>query len=122
MLPAAVPNWPHGGWFCRAHLFCRAVDSLALTQACYTPPASNCPRATSMFVLPINQDKVPAGKPRATYALIVLNCALWLGPTILGLNSHFIQTYGYRPASPSVLTVFASMFLHVGFLHVAGNM
>lgn len=75
-----------------------------------------------MFILPINQDKLPASNPRATYALIVLNCALWLGPTILGLNSHFIQTYGYRPASPSVLTVFASMFLHVGFFHVAGNM
>jgi len=30
--------------------------------------------------------------------------------------------YGYRPAQPSLLTLFTAMFLHGGWLHLAGNM
>lgn len=34
----------------------------------------------------------------------------------------FVFSFGYRPADPSVLTLFTSMFLHAGFLHLFGNM
>jgi membrane associated rhomboid family serine protease len=34
----------------------------------------------------------------------------------------FIFSHGFKPASPSVTDLFASMFLHAGFLHLAGNM
>jgi membrane associated rhomboid family serine protease len=34
----------------------------------------------------------------------------------------FTFAYGYRPAHPSVLALFTAMFLHSGFLHLAGNM
>jgi membrane associated rhomboid family serine protease len=34
----------------------------------------------------------------------------------------FVFRYGFRPASPSVLTLFTSMFLHGGWLHLIGNM
>lgn len=30
--------------------------------------------------------------------------------------------YGYRPADPSLLTLFTSLFLHGGWLHLGGNM
>jgi len=30
--------------------------------------------------------------------------------------------FGFRPADPSLLSLFTAMFLHGGFLHVAGNM
>ncbi len=30
--------------------------------------------------------------------------------------------YGYRPAEPSLLTMFTAMFLHGGWMHLAGNM
>jgi membrane associated rhomboid family serine protease len=30
--------------------------------------------------------------------------------------------YGYRPADPSLLTMFTAMFLHGGWMHLAGNM
>jgi membrane associated rhomboid family serine protease len=30
--------------------------------------------------------------------------------------------YGYRPASPSIVALFTSLFLHAGFAHLAGNM
>lgn len=34
----------------------------------------------------------------------------------------FIFRYGFRPAAPSLVTLFASLFLHGGWLHLAGNM
>lgn len=34
----------------------------------------------------------------------------------------FVFLHGFRPAAPSVADLFSSMFLHGGFLHLAGNM
>lgn len=34
----------------------------------------------------------------------------------------FVFRHGFRPAEPSLLALFTSMFLHGGFLHLAGNM
>ena len=34
----------------------------------------------------------------------------------------FVYSYGFRPASPQLHTLFSSMFLHGGFMHLAGNM
>lgn len=34
----------------------------------------------------------------------------------------FIYQYGFRPADPSLLTIFTSMFLHGSLLHLGGNM
>ena len=34
----------------------------------------------------------------------------------------FTFTWGFRPAAPGLVPLFASMFLHGGFLHLAGNM
>ncbi len=34
----------------------------------------------------------------------------------------FVYEYGYRPAAGSLQTMFTSMFLHGGFMHLAGNM
>lgn len=34
----------------------------------------------------------------------------------------FVYQHGYRPADGSVATIFSSMFLHGGFMHLAGNM
>ena len=33
-----------------------------------------------------------------------------------------VFNYGYRPASPELVPLFTSMFLHGGFMHLAGNM
>jgi membrane associated rhomboid family serine protease len=33
-----------------------------------------------------------------------------------------VQKYGYKPGKPSLVALLACMFLHGGFLHVAGNM
>ena len=34
----------------------------------------------------------------------------------------FIFRYGYRPAEPSLSSLFTAMFLHAGWMHLAGNM
>lgn len=34
----------------------------------------------------------------------------------------FVFSHGFKPAQPSVVDLFSSMFLHAGFLHLAGNM
>ncbi|SDM37947.1 Membrane associated serine protease, rhomboid family [Geoalkalibacter ferrihydriticus] len=34
----------------------------------------------------------------------------------------FVYQYGFRPADPSLLTLFSSLFLHGGWMHLFGNM
>ncbi len=34
----------------------------------------------------------------------------------------FVFRYGYRPGAPSVTTLFSSLFLHGGWMHLVGNM
>ncbi len=75
-----------------------------------------------MFILPVNRDVRPPRTPWASCGLIALNSVLWVVPALMGINHQLVQTYGYRPGHPSILTLFASMFLHSGLLHVAGNM
>ena len=38
------------------------------------------------------------------------------------LNDLLLFKYGYKPASPDVVSLFSSLFLHGGFMHLAGNM
>ncbi len=40
----------------------------------------------------------------------------------LSAYQAFVYQYGFRPADPSVLTLFTSMFLHGNLLHLGGNM
>src|ERR1019366_6054914 len=75
-----------------------------------------------MFFLPINRDRPPEHTPYVTWSLIVANSAIWIVLTFSGLNNQVIQEYGLRPAHWTVATLLAHMFLHVGLLHVAGNM
>ncbi len=34
----------------------------------------------------------------------------------------FVFQWGFRPADPGIISLFSAMFLHGGFMHVAGNM
>ncbi|MFH1130397.1 MAG: rhomboid family intramembrane serine protease [Pseudomonadota bacterium] len=40
----------------------------------------------------------------------------------LSAYDSFLVRWGYRPSDPSILTLFTSMFLHGGWLHLIGNM
>ena len=63
--------------------------------------------------------------PFATYTIIGINSLVFiyqyliLPPESLG---HIISTYALTPAAPSVITVFTSMFMHGGLMHIIFNM
>jgi len=64
--------------------------------------------------------------PLVTYALIALNVLLFL--IELSGGDAFIEKWAFVPsrflANPSVdfLTIFTSMFMHAGWVHLGGNM
>ena len=79
-----------------------------------------------MFFLPI-RDHNPSGKtPFVTYALIAANILIFLSYQGLAPDSRALAalffSYGLIPADASVITAITSMFLHGGWLHLAGNM
>jgi membrane associated rhomboid family serine protease len=70
------------------------------------------------------RDVIPSRTtPYVTIALVVLNSLIFLYQWSLGDQGNaFVETFGLIPAYFSWGTVFTSMFLHGGILHVAGNM
>jgi len=78
-------------------------------------------------VLPIgDDDSARRSVPLVTYALIVVNVLFFF--VELSGGDPFIMRWAFVPsrfmASPfgDVLTVFSSMFMHAGWLHLGGNM
>jgi membrane associated rhomboid family serine protease len=70
------------------------------------------------------RDVIPSRTtPVVTIAIIVVNALVFLYEFSLGPDvNQFIIAYGLIPAAFSWATLLTSMFLHGGFLHVAGNM
>ena len=61
--------------------------------------------------------------PFVTILLIAINVLVFLFQLSLGKGvEDFVRTWGVVPASFSIASLFTSMFLHGGILHVAGNM
>jgi membrane associated rhomboid family serine protease len=111
------------------------------------------------MILPLGDAPNPKGVPFVTYAIIAINCAVYVlvtlplslvrpdpgdpalleylraigpmmppGTSVRDLLTQatqydlFVFENGYRPVDPSVTSLFASMFLHGGFMHLFGNM
>jgi membrane associated rhomboid family serine protease len=79
------------------------------------------------IMLPIGDDNSARRiAPLVTYALIVLNVLFFF--VELAGGDAFIQTWAFVPsrflANPAVdfLTLFTSLFMHAGWLHLGGNM
>ncbi len=75
------------------------------------------------------RDHNPSGRtPFVTYALMAINIVVFLSYVDMGDRalSYFYWDYALIPAKVSagegITGVFTSMFLHGGFLHLAGNM
>ena len=70
------------------------------------------------------RDVIPSRTtPYVTIGIITLNALAFLYELSLGpLVNTLVTVFGLVPADFSWTTVFTSMFLHGGFLHVAGNM
>lgn len=89
-----------------------------------------------MFI-PIKDDAPTYRKPYVTIGLIVLNSLVFLYSYSLGFEGFQIFTvqYGFIPyeiihmheltpqySSPIIFTIFSSMFMHGGWMHLIGNM
>ena len=86
-------------------------------------------------MIPIYDDNPALGKPILVVGLIVLCVIIWFWQSGLGYqaNNQMIISYGLTPAAflgkmeqagplISIFTLFTSMFMHGGFMHLAGNM
>ncbi len=74
-------------------------------------------------VIPL-RDTIPSSRvPVVNYTIIAANVAVFLHEATLGPRSEaFLFTYGLVPREFMVTTLFTSMFVHAGWLHVLGNM
>jgi membrane associated rhomboid family serine protease len=74
-------------------------------------------------VIPL-RDVIPSRTtPYVTISLVMINILVFLYQFSLGpYVNEFVLTFGLVPAYFSWINVLTSMFLHGGFLHVAGNM
>jgi len=79
-------------------------------------------------MIPLKDDNPHISRPVVTYALIAINVLVFLRQITLapGLIEEFVFTWGAVPAritqGQQLQTIFTSMFLHGGFMHLAGNM
>jgi len=87
-------------------------------------------------LLPLKDDIPSEGFPYVTAGLILLNALIFILPVSMGKNAQtFVTAFGATPYEltrhvdippliqmPVFLTLFTSMFLHGGILHIGGNM
>jgi len=86
-------------------------------------------------MIPLRHTLPSKNRPVANQALVVANCAVFVAQLVMGSRAEtLINTFGYIPARlihPAtygyswfevVITLFTSLFLHGGFVHLAGNM
>ncbi len=77
-------------------------------------------------MFPIKDENPTKSKPVLTVTLIVVNVVIFLATYFSEQFDKIIGSYGLKPAEmfagQRLYTVFTSMFLHGGFLHIFGNM
>lgn len=75
-------------------------------------------------MIPIGNESRRVSFPLATYLLLALNIAMFVLQLVNG--DAFTLEYALIPANlvrgQALITVLTSMFMHAGFLHIAGNM
>lgn len=78
--------------------------------------------------LPLGVQPVDPGDPALREYVDVMSDNLPRGVSVQQLLQQvsaydlFVFRYGFRPVEPSLLTLFTSLFLHGGLLHLLGNM
>ena len=60
--------------------------------------------------------------PYVTYAIIGLNILVFLGQFYVYDNASMIATFAFIPYEFKLFTLFTSMFMHGGIMHIIGNM
>ncbi len=84
-------------------------------------------------MIPYKDDNPTFTVPFVTIGIIILNVLVFFGEIfsrsgiakityLYGAIPHSLMTFETRQPIPAVLTVFSSMFMHGGLLHLGGNM
>jgi membrane associated rhomboid family serine protease len=76
-------------------------------------------------MIPLRSSEPHYTPSRVTLIIILLNVLVFLYELSLGNGyrlNYFIAQYGIVPAHLQLYSIFTSMFIHGGFLHIAGNM
>ena len=77
-------------------------------------------------MIPLRSSEPHYERATVTLSIIAVNVAVFLYQLSLGLNSYagsrFIMHFGLVPDRFTYSSVITSMFIHGGFLHIAGNM
>ena len=71
------------------------------------------------------RDNVPGEHfPLITWTIIILNALVFYNELSLPPDQleNLFYTYGFIPAQLNLTTIFSSMFLHGGWMHIIGNM
>ena len=71
---------------------------------------------------PYKDDNPRVVFPYVTYAIIGLNILVFLGQFYLYDNASMIATFAFIPYEFKLFTIFTSMFMHGGIMHIIGNM
>ncbi len=77
-------------------------------------------------MFPLKDENPTRRRPILTYALIIINFAIFIGTYLAGTFEQSIEEFGMKPAEvlagKQLHTLFTSMFLHGGILHIVSNM
>jgi membrane associated rhomboid family serine protease len=75
-------------------------------------------------MIPLKSSEPHYTKPSVTLAIIAVNVAVFLFQLSMpgNLQNRFIMQYGLVPDRLHYSSLLTSMFIHGGFLHIAGNM
>jgi membrane associated rhomboid family serine protease len=77
-------------------------------------------------MIPLRSSEPHYTRPTVTLCIIAVNVAVFLYELSLGMSSYalnrFILHYGLVPDRFTFASILTSMFIHGGFLHIAGNM
>ena len=76
-------------------------------------------------MFPLKDENPTVRRPILTYALIIVNIGVFVGTLLAGFDES-IHEYGMKPADvfagQNLHTLFTSMFMHGGILHILFNM
>lgn len=77
-------------------------------------------------MFPLKDENPTSRFPILTVLLVAINSSIFVGTLLTGTFEKIIDEYGMRPveifAGTRLETLFTSMFLHGGILHILGNM
>ena len=77
-------------------------------------------------MIPLRSSEPHDSRPTVTLVIIAVNIAVFLYELSLGMSSYalnrFIMLHGIVPDRLHYSSILTSMFIHGGFLHIAGNM